>query len=108
MRFLYTILQKLNTLPEGNTINQQIFPLLAKRLSDLGNLLEQASIDKTEEAQNSIEKLEGELITTAGIPEKALAELSHPMYEKVICNIPFLIMDSSRKLVSQDNLNKIR
>ena len=107
MRFLYTILQKLNTLPEGNTINQQIFPLLAKRLSDLGNLLEQASIDKAEEAQNSIEKLECELMSN-GIPEKALAELSNPMYEKVICNIPFLIMDSSKKLVSQDNLNKIR
>ena len=108
MRFLYTILQKLNTLPEDNSVNHQIFPLLAKRLSDLGNLLEQVSIDNTEEAQNSIEKLESELVNRSGIPEKALAELCHPMYEKVICNIPFLVLDSSKKLVSQDNLNKIR
>ena len=112
MRFLYTILQKLNTLQEGNAVNQQIFPLLAKRLSDLGNLLEQASVENSsdtteEEHENSIERLENEVIAN-GIPQKALAELANPLYEKVICNIPFLLLDSSKKLVSQDNLNKIR
>ena len=113
MRFHYTILQKLNTLQEGNAVNQQIFPLLAKRLSDLGNLLEQASVENSsdtteaDEHENSIERLENEVIAN-GIPQKALAELANPLYEKVICNIPFLLLDSSKKLVSQDNLNKIR
>ena len=93
-------------------MNQQIFPLLAKRLSDLGNLLEQASVENSsdtteEEHENSIERLENEVIAN-GIPQKALAELANPLYEKVICNIPFLLLDSSKKLVSQDNLNKIR
>ena len=109
MRFLYTILQKLNTLQEGNAVNQQIFPLLARRLSDLGNLLEQVSVENsaTSEDENSIEKLEHEVIAN-GIPQKALAELTNPLYEKVICNIPFLVLDSSKKLVSQNNLDKIR
>ena len=43
-----------------------------------------------------------------GLPEKALAELSTPLYEKVVCNIPFLVMDKSRKLVSKDRLSKLR
>ena len=109
MRFLYTILQKLNTLQEGNAVNQQIFPLLARRLSDLGNLLEQVSVENsaTSEDENSIEKLEHEVIAN-GIPQKALAELTNPLYEKVICNIPFLVLDASKKLVSQNNLDKIR
>ena len=43
-----------------------------------------------------------------GLPEKALAELSTPLYEKVVCNIPFLVMDKSSKLVSKDRLSKLR
>lgn len=80
---------------------------MAKRLSDLGNLLDQASMSKQGEDDNSIDTLEGEIVSQ-GLPEKALAELSTPLYEKVVCNIPFLVMDKSRKLVNAENLNRLR
>ena len=73
----------------------------------IGNLLEQASMSKNGEDENSIETLECEIISQ-GLPEKALAELSTPLYEKVICNIPFLVMDKSKKLIPKDRLSKLR
>lgn len=81
---------------------------MAKRLSDLGNLLDQASMTSKQggEDDNSIDTLEGEIVSQ-GLPEKALAELSTPLYEKVVCNIPFLVIDKSRKLVSSENLNRL-
>ena len=75
---------------------------------EIGNLLEQASTSSSYgEDENSINSLECEIISE-GLPEKALAELSSPLYEKVVCNIPFLVMDKSRKLVSKDRLSKLR
>ena len=70
---------------------------MAKRLSDLGNLLDQASMTSKQggEDDNSIDTLEGEIVSQ-GLPEKALAELSTPLYEKVVCNIHFLVIDKSR------------
>jgi len=104
-------LQKLNSFTQvdksiNNIVSHQVFPHLAKRLSDLGNLLEQASMSKNGEDENSIETLECEIISQ-GLPEKALAELSTPLYEKVICNIPFLVMDKSKKLIPKDRLSKL-
>lgn len=64
-------------------------------------------MSKHGEDDNSIETLEGEIVSGER-PEKALAELSTPLYEKVVCNIPFLVMDKSRKLVNRDSLNRIR
>ena len=59
------------------------------------------------EDDNSIDTLESEIVSH-GLPAKALAELSTPLYEKVVCNIPFLVMDKSQKLVTKDRLSKIR
>lgn len=111
LRFLYSILQKLNSFIQvdknvNSIVSHQVFPHMAKRLSDLGNLLEQASMSKHGEDENSIDALECEIVSQ-GLPEKALAELSTPLYEKVVCNIPFLVMDKSRKLVSKDRLSKL-
>ena len=64
-------------------------------------------MSKNGEDENSIETLECEIISQ-GLPEKALAELSTPLYEKVICNIPFLVMDKSKKLIPKDRLSKLR
>ena len=64
-------------------------------------------MSKNGEDENSIETLEREIVSQ-GLPEKALAELSTPLYEKVVCNIPFLVMDKSRKLITKDSLKKLR
>ena len=102
-------MQKLNSIADDPAaeINQQVFPHLAKRLSDLGNMLDQASTSKNGEDDNSIEILEAEVVSN-GLPDRALAELSSPLYEKVVCSIPFLVLDKTRKLVDKDRLNKLR
>lgn len=82
----------------------QVFPHLAKRLSDLGNVLDKASISESGEDNNSIEVLEAEIVGDC-IPDKAFAELAKPLYEKVVCNIPFLLIDEkTMKLATKKNL----
>ena len=102
----------MNTLNDTITknINSTVFPNLAKRLSDLGNILD--SVGKGQDNDNddddSIEAFEAEIISQVNIPDKALAELSKPLYEKVVCDIPFLVLDPNKKLVAKQSLSKLR
>lgn len=116
LKFLYGILEKMNTLTttsDAKSIHASIFPHLAKRLSDLGNLLDSVStkISPGSEASDeniSTEVFEAEIISQTTVPAKILAELSKPLYEKVVCDIPFLVLDSTKKLVArQDALSKL-
>jgi len=104
----------LTTTSDAKSIHASIFPHLAKRLSDLGNLLDSVStkISPGSEASDeniSAEVFEAEIISQTTVPAKILAELSKPLYEKVVCDIPFLVLDSTKKLVArQDALSKLR
>ena len=105
LRFLYSVLEKMNSYPDLKNVSNTIFPNLAKRLSDLGNLLD--SIGTGQEDDINAETFETEIVSKDD-PAKALAELSKPLYEKVICNIPFLVLDPSKKLVAKERLSKLR
>jgi hypothetical protein len=107
---LCNILQKLNGLDgsDDDSIVSTVLPCVAKRLSDLSNILDEASKCSEDDSDNSIEALEIALLSGNDIPVKALAELSNPMYEKVICDIPFLLMDDKRKLIPSKSLSKFR
>ena len=112
---MYGILEKMNTLTtasDAKNIHTTIFPHLAKRLSDLGNLLDSVSgkISPAVSDENiSAEVFEAEIISQTTVPAKILAELSKPLYEKVVCDIPFLVLDSTKKLVARkDALSKLR
>ena len=113
---MYGILEKMNTLTTtsdaAKSIHATIFPHLAKRLSDLGNLLDSVSgkISPASDENISAEVFEAEIISqNSTVPAKILAELSKPLYEKVVCDIPFLVLDSTKKLVArQDALSKLR
>lgn len=104
----------LKTTSDAKSIHASIFPHLAKRLSDLGNLLDSVSTkispgSEASEENISAEVFETEIISQTTVPAKILAELSKPLYEKVVCDIPFLVLDSTKKLVArQDALSKLR
>ena len=104
----------LTTTSDAKSIHASIFPHLAKRLSDLGNLLDSVSTkispgSEVSDENISAEVFEAEIISQTTVPAKILAELSKPLYEKVVCDIPFLVLDSTKKLVArQDALSKLR
>ena len=105
----------LTTTSDAKSIHASIFPHLAKRLSDLGNLLDSVSTkispgsEASDDENISAEVFEAEIISQTTVPAKILAELSKPLYEKVVCDIPFLVLDSTKKLVArQDALSKLR
>merc|ERR1712223_1530512 len=80
LKFLYGILEKMNTLTttsDAKSIHASIFPHLAKRLSDLGNLLDSVSgkISPASDENISAEVFEAEIISqNSTVPAKILAE----------------------------------
>ncbi len=115
-----TLLQKLiehKTLT--SVMGPTILPWIAKKLSDLSNILEDATKpggngnnDSVKYNSNdeyySVEAFAKELFSRDGEPERAFAELSNPLYEKVVCDIPLLMVDSKKAIVQDSNLSKLR
>ena len=80
MKFLYSILEKMNTLNDSKNVNSTIFPLVANRLKELGNILD--SVGKYDQNDLTIGYLEEQVIGNA--PNKALADLSKPLVSIII------------------------
>ncbi len=92
-----------------------ILPWIAKKLSSLSNILEDATKSESGSAASkaddnfySVETFARELFSAEVSPDKAFAELSNPLYEKVVCDIPLLMVDSKKDIVPEPNLSKLR
>lgn len=77
-------------------------PALAKRLAQVGDVLNRLSpLPSLADMQNAIEW------KTAATPGKVCLDLTAPLYEKVLCQIPFALFDSKGgrlRSVSQDDI----
>lgn len=92
LRFLCGIVQQLMGKEQEDTLMASlVLPCVAKRLADLGNVLDSSSMAGEEEDDCSADGLEAELTGTR--PQRAFAELTTPLYEKVLCEIPLVIVD---------------
>ena len=70
----------MNTLNDSKNVNSTVFPLVANRLKELGNILD--SVGKYDQNDLTIGYLEEQVIGDS--PNKALADLSKPLVSIII------------------------
>ncbi len=91
-----------------------IFPFISNRLSELGNTLDgvgfslsspdsDSSLDSDEIVSEIISELTG-----GTRPFKCYGDVKTPLYEKVVCEIPILVLDKENRPASDDDLTRIR